>query len=120
MKAIIRYPGSKWSIAEWIIAHFPAEYEKMIYVEPFAGSGALYRHEMDDEQHVQLLKIITRSRAKIVLSGYQNDLYARYLQSWETDSTMSQTTSAVMAEETIWMNYQPPHEQISMKKLMGV
>lgn len=23
MNAVIRYPGSKWSIAEWIISHFP-------------------------------------------------------------------------------------------------
>ena len=28
MKAIFRYPGSKWSIADWIIAHFPEGYEK--------------------------------------------------------------------------------------------
>lgn len=42
MKAVFRYPGSKWSIARWIIAHFPQEYEKMVYIEPFAGSGAVF------------------------------------------------------------------------------
>ena len=42
MKAIFRYPGSKWSIAEWIIGHFPADYEKMVYLEPFVGSGAVF------------------------------------------------------------------------------
>ena len=30
MKAVFRYPGSKWSMAEWIIGHFPPEYEKMV------------------------------------------------------------------------------------------
>lgn len=42
MRAIFRYPGSKWSIAEWIISHFPAGYEKMVYLEPFVGSGAVF------------------------------------------------------------------------------
>lgn len=42
MRALFRYPGSKWSIAEWIISHFPDEYEKMIYLEPFVGSGAVF------------------------------------------------------------------------------
>lgn len=42
MRAIFRYPGSKWSIADWIISHFPEDYEKMVYLEPFAGSGAVF------------------------------------------------------------------------------
>lgn len=42
MRAIFRYPGSKWRLAEWIIEHFPPDYEKMIYLEPFVGSGAVF------------------------------------------------------------------------------
>lgn len=42
MKALFRYPGSKWSIADWIIGHFPEGYEKMVYLEPFVGSGAVF------------------------------------------------------------------------------
>ncbi len=38
MKAIIKYPGSKWSIAEWIISFFPDHHS---YLEPFFGSGAV-------------------------------------------------------------------------------
>mgnify|MGYP002606369201 CR=1 FL=1 len=38
MKAIIKYPGSKWSIADWIINFFP---EHHTYLEPFFGSGAV-------------------------------------------------------------------------------
>lgn len=38
MKAIIKYPGSKWSIADWIINFFP---EHHTYLEPFLGSGAV-------------------------------------------------------------------------------
>ena len=38
MKAIMKYPGSKWSIAEWIISYFPPHHS---YLEPFFGSGAV-------------------------------------------------------------------------------
>lgn len=38
MKAIMKYPGSKWSLADWIIRFFPEHHS---YLEPFFGSGAV-------------------------------------------------------------------------------
>ena len=38
MNAIMKYPGSKWSIANWIISFFPDHHS---YLEPFLGSGAV-------------------------------------------------------------------------------
>ncbi|MDF2652747.1 MAG: class adenine-specific methyltransferase [Paenibacillus sp.] len=36
---ILHYPGSKWSMAEWIIGRMPPH---TTYLEPFFGSGAVF------------------------------------------------------------------------------
>lgn len=38
MKAVMKYPGSKWSIADWVISFFPEHHS---YLEAFFGSGAV-------------------------------------------------------------------------------
>lgn len=39
IKPILKYPGAKWNIAEWIISHFPTHNH---YLEPYFGSGAVF------------------------------------------------------------------------------
>ena len=39
LKTILRWPGAKWRIADWIIQQFP---EHDVYCEPFFGSGAVF------------------------------------------------------------------------------
>lgn len=38
VQRILHYPGSKWSLADWIISYFP---DHETYLEPFFGSGAV-------------------------------------------------------------------------------
>lgn len=39
LRTVIKYPGSKWALADWIIGLMPAH---RCYVEPFFGSGAVF------------------------------------------------------------------------------
>lgn len=63
---ICKYPGAKWSRAEWIISHFPPH---KVYVEPYCGSGAVFfnkppvEHEVIndlDKSIVNLFSVIRR------------------------------------------------------------
>ena len=69
MKALLKYPGGKWRIAEWIISHFPAH---KVYLEPFFGSGAVFFNKIPsyietindvDENIVNLFRVC-RERPK--------------------------------------------------------
>lgn len=272
VRAIFRYPGSKWALADWIIGHFPEGYEKMVYIEPFAGSSAvffnknpgiietvndlngdvvnlfrvlrdnpeelirkieltpysreeyrtatepsddpvesarrfvvrttqsigakpdsgwrnhkqakiggtackwnglpetlweavdrlkgntknlvqiesmdalqliakynysdvlmyldppyvkstrrtnkLYKVEMDEDGQNELLDLVMNSKAKIILSGYQSDLYDERLSGWHKDEIQTRTTATDIATEKIWMNYEPPLRQMSMQDVI--
>lgn len=39
MKPILKYPGAKWKISDWIIQNLPPHES---YLEPFFGSGAVF------------------------------------------------------------------------------
>ncbi|WP_099081867.1 MULTISPECIES: DNA adenine methylase [Desulforamulus] len=36
---VLKYPGSKWKLADWIVSHLP---KHTTYLEPFFGSGAIF------------------------------------------------------------------------------
>lgn len=96
--------------------------EVLIYLDPpyvrdtRTLHGDQYRFEMSDQEHEELLGAIVDHSGKIILSGYDNDLYNDVLKGWEKHSTKSQTERGKVREETIWMNYQM-YEQIAIFNL---
>lgn len=50
MKTLIKYPGSKWRIADWIISFFPEHHS---YLEPFFGSGAVLFNK--ERSHIETI-----------------------------------------------------------------
>jgi len=82
MKAIMKYPGSKWSIAKWIIDFFPEHHS---YLEPFFGSGAVLFNKVRsnietvndlDENVVNLFEWIRKDPERLARAIYYTP-YAR-------------------------------------------
>ena len=40
-KNIFKYWGGKQQICDWVISHFPNDYENLVYIEPFCGSAVV-------------------------------------------------------------------------------
>ena len=69
-----------------------------------------YNIEMDKKDHEDMLALIKASPAKILLSGYENDLYNKELSSWNrfektVVNNASQTKKKNTRKEVLWANY---------------
>ncbi len=67
--------------------------------------GKQYKYEMPDNDHEGLLKVILKSEAKIMISGYDSEMYNDYLAGWEKKQFRSCAEHAGTRTEVIWMNY---------------
>lgn len=66
----------------------------------------LYKFEMSDEEHKQLLfTILNLKNAKVLISGYDNELYNQLLINWKKDYIKSLDGCGQMKTEVIWCNY---------------
>lgn len=81
----------------------------LIYADPPYLYGTrkkyLYKHEMEDAEHVQLLETLLKHPGKVILSGYDNELYNDLLSGWRKESISTQAENGLKRIETIWMNY---------------
>lgn len=84
--------------------------ETFIYVDPpyllSTRKKYLYNHELDDEYHERLLKVLCDSDCKVMISGYDNDIYNEYLKDWNKLHKNTTAECSVKRTETIWMNYE--------------
>jgi len=65
----------------------------------------VYRCEFSDDEHEELLKLIVCSKAKIIISGYESDLYNKYLSGWHLNKNITKDQAGNRKVECIWMNY---------------
>lgn len=65
-----------------------------------------YRHEMEDADHEELLKAVRRSKAWIMISGYESEMYNEYLREWRKERFQSNAEGGKPRQEVVWMNYE--------------
>lgn len=62
IKPILKYPGAKWRLAEWIVSYFP---QHKHYVEPYCGSAACFfnkapaAHEVLNDLNGSIVNLFT-------------------------------------------------------------
>lgn len=85
-----------------------------IYLDPpyllSTRKGNMYHHEMTDEQHLQLLREIVNHPAKIMISGYESDMYNSVLKNWHKETKNTLAESSQKRTEVLWMNYLPENK----------
>lgn len=81
-----------------------------MYIDPPYLHGTrknyLYRHEMKSEEHEELLRLLVKHPGKILLSGYENEMYNDMLRDWKKFSKRTQAEAGIARTETLWMNYE--------------
>lgn len=100
-----------------VVRQFDAE-DTLFYVDPpyvhetrvmrtcRGGTGA-YRHEMNDQDHQQLIDVLISARGMVVLSGYPHPLYEEALCNWATHTKRARISAGrgtSMRTECVWIN----------------
>lgn len=76
------------------------------YVSSTRGrwKNAAYAHEMDDDDHTELLGLLLQLDASVVLSGYSCDLYHDLLGDWWHVERPARVNGPGDAIESLWLN----------------
>lgn len=81
----------------------------LIYCDPpyllSTRKGKQYNIEMSDKDHEELLQVLLESKSKVMLSGYESDLYDDLLRGWRKVEKDNLTQSLKKRKEILWMNY---------------
>ena len=95
-----------------VIAKFNSE-NVLIYCDPpyvlsSRSSGKRqYKHEMTDEDHLELLTVLKKHRGPVLVSGYASKLYDRELQGWCKETAFTTDQLSRTRQEVLWMNFEP-------------
>ena len=74
-----------------------------------AHGRKMYKYDYSYEEHSMLLQLLRSLPCKVMISGYESDLYKEMLQGWNSH-TFQYNCHNGMGTEWVWMNYPPPVE----------
>lgn len=84
--------------------------DTLIYLDPpylqSLRKKNLYKCEMSDEQHIEMLRLIKKSKSKIIISGYDNELYNSELFNWCVAEKETTAQMGLHRTEKLWMNFE--------------
>lgn len=100
-----------------LISRYNTE-DVFIYADPPYLHGTrknyLYRYEMSDLEHEELLETLLKHPGKVLLSGYDNEMYNKILFGWNKVYKRARAECGLLRTEVLWMNYEPEQRQIRL------
>ena len=93
------------------LSWFDFEGDELVYSDPpylqaTRRSGRRYRYDYEDEDHVELLRILKSLPCRVILSGYPSRLYDEMLPGWRRIS-LQVNNQACVVTEVLWFNFEP-------------
>ena len=83
--------------------------ETLLYIDPpylqSLRKHNMYKNEMTDNQHIELLNVLKESKSKIIISAYDNEMYNTELADWQTDELPTTAQMGIKRTEKIYFNY---------------
>lgn len=90
--------------------------DTLVYLDPpylmhtRRSERPIYRCEMTNRQHQELLEVALSLKCMVMISGYYSAMYADLLRGWRSISFEVMTRGGVPATEWLWMNFPEPAE----------
>ncbi len=81
---------------------------------PSTRKKRIYKHEMTEEDHKDMLNCILKHPGPVMISGYDNQIYRDTLNGWIRQSCPARCEGGQLRTEVIWMNYEPSSIQMSL------
>lgn len=78
-----------------------------------------YAYEMADADHEELLQKSLKSKARIMISGYESEMYNDYLSGWHKEYFVSHAEYGFPRQEVVWMNYEMYRQENLFDMLEG-
>lgn len=82
--------------------------DALIYADPpylpeTRDYGVDYRHEMSEQDHVELSELLHNHKGPVVISGYRSRLYEKLYKGWTCKEFTSRNVSNKKSIEVIWI-----------------
>lgn len=89
-----------------LIKRFNSE-KVLIYADPpyltSTRKRNIYKYEMTDQDHEELLKVLLEHKGSVIISGYDNEMYNEYLKKWEKYQINNLAEHGIKRVETLWI-----------------
>jgi len=83
--------------------------DALIYADPpyllnMRDSGIDYRHELSEQNHIELSELLHNHKGPVILSGYNSQLYKKLYKGWITKEIVTYNVNKKKYKEFLWIN----------------